>query len=134
MPPNPLANAWFHHALHGAKRHANTPTFPEKFWTPTRNEILDTPLFLANKVRSMTYDRVMKLCMDFYDEEFVIAAKTVLLDHVTVPDTDDKKRKIIGSNKKTNFMKDILNIFLKLTVEKVLCLLPITWTNSHLYL
>ena len=31
MPPNPLANAWLRHALHGASRHANTPTFPEKF-------------------------------------------------------------------------------------------------------
>ena len=80
------------------------------------NELL---CFFANKVRSMTYDGVMKLCMDFYDEESVIAAKTVLLDHVTVPDTDDKKRKRIGLNKKTNCMKDILNIFLELTVEEV---------------
>ena len=30
-PRTPLANAWLRHALHGAKRHANTPTFPEKF-------------------------------------------------------------------------------------------------------
>ena len=80
------------------------------------NELL---CFLANKVRSMTYDAVMKLCMDFYDEESVTAAKTVLLDHVTVPDTDDKKRKRIGPNKKTNCMKDIMNIFLELTVEDV---------------
>ena len=29
--PEPPANAWLHHALHGASRHANTPTFPEKF-------------------------------------------------------------------------------------------------------
>ena len=61
------------------------------------NELL---CFLANKVRSMTYDRVMKLCMDFYDEESVIAAKTVLLDYVSVPDTYYKKRKRIGRIKR----------------------------------
>ena len=38
---------------------------------------------------------------------------------ITVPDTDDKKRKRIGPNKKTNCMKDIMNIFLELTVEDV---------------
>ena len=31
MPPNPLANAWLRHALHGASRHANTPTFTKIF-------------------------------------------------------------------------------------------------------
>ena len=30
-PRTPLANAWLCHALHGASRHANTHTFPEKF-------------------------------------------------------------------------------------------------------
>ena len=48
--------------------------------------------------------------------------KNLLLLHklyFTVPDTDDKKRKRIGPNKKTNCMKDILNIFLELTVAEV---------------
>ena len=31
LPRTPLANKWLRHALHGAKRHANTSTFPEKF-------------------------------------------------------------------------------------------------------
>ena len=43
-PEPPLANAWLCHALHGALRHANTPTFTNKFEPPARNEILDTPL------------------------------------------------------------------------------------------
>ena len=29
-PRTPLANASLRHSLHGASRHANTPTFPEK--------------------------------------------------------------------------------------------------------
>ena len=55
MPPNPLANAWLCHALHGALLHANTPTFPENFLTPPRNEILDTPLYGV-----MAFYRVIK--------------------------------------------------------------------------
>ena len=30
-PRSPLANAWPSHALHGASRYANTPTFPKTF-------------------------------------------------------------------------------------------------------
>ena len=52
-------------------------------------------------------------------KSLLLLQTTVLLDHVTVPDTDDKKRKRISPNKKTNCMKDILNIFLELTVEEV---------------
>ena len=44
----PLANAWLRHALHGALRHANTPTFTKKFEPPPRNEILNTPLIAHN--------------------------------------------------------------------------------------
>ena len=54
------------------------------------NELL---CFLSNKVRSMTYDSLMKLCMDFYDEEAVISAKALLLKHVVIPDNDDKRKK-----------------------------------------
>ena len=80
------------------------------------NELL---CFLSNKVRSMTYDAIIKLCLDFYDEESVTAAKYTLLENVAVSNNDDKKRKRIGPNKKINGMKDILNIFLELTVEDV---------------
>ena len=80
------------------------------------NELL---CFLSNKVGSMTYDAIMKLCLDFYDEESVTATKHTLLQNVAVSDNDDKKRKRIGPNKKINGMKDILNIFLEHTVEDV---------------
>ena len=30
-PRTPVANAWLRHALHGASRHANTPTFTQIF-------------------------------------------------------------------------------------------------------
>ena len=73
------------------------------------NELL---CFLSNKVRSMTYDSLMKLCMDFYDEETVIAAKTTLLDHVVIPEGDDKRKRRIGANNKATSMKDILSVFL----------------------
>ena len=80
------------------------------------NELL---CFLSNKVRSMTYDSLMKLCMDFYDEETVIAAKTTLLEHVVIPEGDDKRKRRIGANKKATSMKDILSVFLELTLEDV---------------
>ena len=73
------------------------------------NELL---CFLSNKVRSMTYDSLMKLCMDFYDEETVIAAKSTLLEHVIIPQSDDKRKRRIGANKKASSMKDILSVFL----------------------
>ena len=34
-PEPPLTNAWFCHALHDAKRHANTPTFGKNILNPT---------------------------------------------------------------------------------------------------
>ena len=80
------------------------------------NELLG---FLSNKVRSMTYDSLMKLCMDFYDEETVISAKSTLLKHVVFPENDDKRKRRIGGNKKATSIKDILNVFLELTLEDV---------------
>ena len=50
-PRAPLTNAWLRHALHIAKRHANTPTFTKIFLTPPpppRNEILDKPLAILH--------------------------------------------------------------------------------------
>ena len=61
----------------------------------------------------------MKLCMDFYDEDAVISAKTLLLEHVVIPDNDDKRKRRIGGNKKATSMKDILNVFLELSLEDV---------------
>ena len=35
-PRTSHTNAWLRHALHGAKRHANAPTFPKKFLPPPK--------------------------------------------------------------------------------------------------
>ena len=67
----------------------------------------------------MTYDSLMKLCMDFYDEETAIAVKRTLLEHVVIPEGDDKRKRSIGANKKATSMKDILSVFLELTLEDV---------------
>ena len=65
----------------------------------------------------MTYDMLLKLVMDFYNDGTVFQAKSILLDNVVIPEDDDKKRNRKGLNKKLNTMKDILNIFLVMTLE-----------------
>ena len=67
----------------------------------------------------MTYDMLLKLVMDFYSDDAVFQAKSILLDNVVIPDDDDKKRNRKGLNKKLNTMKDILNIFLVMTLEDI---------------
>ena len=58
--------------------------------------------------------------MDFYGDEMVARAKSVLLENVMIPDDDDDaKRSKKGPNKKLNSMKDILNVFLVLNLEKL---------------
>ena len=57
--------------------------------------------------------------MDFYDEETIISAKSTLLEHVVILENDDKRKRRIGGNKKATSMKDILNVFLELTLEDV---------------
>ena len=47
----------------------------------------------------------------------VSQAKSILLDNVVIPEDDDKKRNRKGLNKKLNTMKDILNLFLVMTLE-----------------
>ena len=67
----------------------------------------------------MTYDMLLKLVMDFYSDDAVFQAESILLDNVVIPDDDDKKRNRKGLNKKLNTMKDILNIFLVMTLEDI---------------
>ena len=80
------------------------------------NELL---CFVSNKVKKMTYYMLLKLVMDFYGDEATFHAKSVLLDNVIIPEDDEKKRSRKGLNKKLNSMKDILNIFLVLTLEEL---------------
>ena len=49
----------------------------------------------------------------------VARAKSVLLENVIVPDDDEAQRSRKGPNKKLNSMKDILNVFLVLTLEQL---------------
>ena len=62
---------------------------------------------------------LLKLLMDFYGDDMVARAKSVLLENVIVPDDDEAKRSRKGPNKKLNSMKDILNVFLVLTLEQL---------------
>ena len=78
------------------------------------NELL---CFISNKIKKMTYDMLLKLVMDFYSDDAVSQAKSILLDNVVIPEDDDKKRNRKGLNKKLNTMKDILNLFLVMTLE-----------------
>ena len=66
------------------------------------NELL---CFISNKIKKMTYDMLLKLVVDFYDDDAVFLAKSVLLDNVVLPEDDDKKRSRKGLNKKLNTMK-----------------------------
>ena len=61
----------------------------------------------------------LKLLMDFYGDDMVARARSVLLENVTVPDDDEAKRSRKGLNKKLNSMKDILNVFLVLTLDQL---------------
>ena len=65
----------------------------------------------------MTYDILLKLVMDFYSDDAVFLAKSILLDNVVIPEDNDKKRNRKGLNKKLNTMKDTLNIFLVMTLK-----------------
>ena len=53
------------------------------------NELL---CFISNKIKKMTYDMLLKLVMDFYSDDAVSQAKSILLDNVVIPEDDDKKR------------------------------------------
>ena len=72
--------------------------------------------FISNKIKKMTCDMLLKLVMDFYSDDAVFQAKSILLDNV-IPEDDDKTRNRKGLNKKLNTMTDILNIFLVMTLE-----------------
>ena len=80
------------------------------------NELL---CFILNKIKKMTHDMLLKLVMDFYDDDAVFLAKSVLLDNVVLPEDDDKKRSRKGLNKKLNTMNVILNVFLIMTLEEI---------------
>ena len=70
--------------------------------------------FVANKISSMPYDMLVKLCTDFYSENDVECAKDILFNASTISGESSRKIKRRGSSKKLYDVQDILNIFLEL--------------------
>ena len=76
--------------------------------------------FVVNKIQTMQYEFISKLCMNFYSEEAVKTAKDILFE-TAFPANDKKTRKIRrrGGGKKQNDLHDILNICLE--IPEALC-------------
>ena len=75
---------------------------------PVINELL---CFVANKMDSLPFDYLVKLCSDFYADTEIEAAKQIVLQ-LGSPDKRYPKRK--GQYKKISTMQDILHILLEL--------------------
>ena len=78
------------------------------------NELL---CFISNKSETMTYELVVKLCVDFYDEAIIKESKDEIwevLDATYFPDNHTKPRKKShrSSDKKKKDIGNILNVFL----------------------
>lgn len=69
--------------------------------------------FICNKIDTLAYDILLKLCVDFYTDEQVAAAKSLLFDTCVVP---EGKRNIQrrGSGKKASNIQDMLDLLLDL--------------------
>ena len=70
------------------------------------NELL---CFAQNKMNTLPYDYIVKLCVDSYCDSDIENAKRTLF---SVVQTDERMIKRKGMDKSTNNMKDILNLFL----------------------
>lgn len=81
--------------------------------TPLINELL---CFIFNKIQSIPYEVVCKLCSDFYSEAVVEKAKDMLFNTLSAMPMDNLPRKIKrrGAQKKQNDLQDILNLFLEM--------------------
>ena len=70
--------------------------------------------FVVNKIQTMPYEFISKLCTDFYNEEAVETAKDILFETAFTANADKKPRKIKrrGAGNKQNDLHDILNVCL----------------------
>ena len=82
------------------------------------NELL---CFISNKAYIMTYELVVKLCNDFYNDEDVKNAKDIIWTvleskEVAYPEGHRKPRKLRhnGTDKRLKDIQDILNVYLEL--------------------
>ena len=73
--------------------------------------------FVVNKIQTMPYEFISKLCTDFYNEEAVETAKDILFETAFTANADKKPRKIRrrGAGKKQNDLHDILNVCLEMS-------------------
>ena len=83
--------------------------------------ISDLLCFVANKIKIMPYDMLMKLCVDFYDAETIQTAKDTLYRTAFKPSEAPRNVKHRGDNKNASSMQDILNIFLEMSPSSVPC-------------
>ena len=76
--------------------------------SPIVNELL---CFATNKITTMPYDMLNKLCVDFYNENDIACAKDII--HAYRPTSGRRLVKHRGDIKKKRDVEDILNILLE---------------------
>ena len=83
--------------------------------SPIINELL---CFVSNKVSSMPYDMLSKLCTDFYKEEDISCARDILFN---ITEDQHQRRRVNhrGNDKKHRNMLDIINVFLELALHSI---------------
>ena len=82
---------------------------------PVTNELL---CYVSCKIRICTFDVIVKMCTDFYDTDFIAAAKDALMECVTLPEADKRSGRR-RANLKEVHMKDIVSILLEIKPEDV---------------
>ena len=74
--------------------------------------------YVACKIRTCTFDVIVKMCTDFYDGHVITAAKDDLMACVTLSE-DDKRSGRRRANLKEVHMKDMVSILLKIKPDDV---------------
>ena len=99
------------------------------------NELLT---FVSDKINTMPYDMLVKLLTDFYSDEDITTAKSILYDTAFCSRDTPRLIKRKGKDKNINNIQDIVNIFLEMPpsslpsyVAKDLSHLPETTTTHN---
>jgi len=94
-----------------------TTTTPDAFdvSTPVINELL---CFVSNKIASMPYNMLLKLCTDFYGNEAIACAKDTLYN-CTVEQPGRRRVTHRGTDRNQRDVQDILNVFLELSLHAI---------------
>ena len=75
------------------------------------NELLT---FVSDKINTMPYDMLVKLLSDFYSDEDITTAKSILYDTAFCSRDTPRLIKRKGKDKNINNIQDIVNIFLEM--------------------